>query len=83
MTIFSKAFYVVVSVTALLRGLGPRDLAFKTRALLSPFRTEEAQNRVDWRIWLLFWTVFFIGCVMAVLAASSGERHSEGLLIIK
>ncbi|MFB9952484.1 DUF4375 domain-containing protein [Rhizobium puerariae] len=35
-----------------------------------PFQQEGVQNRVDWRIWVLFWAVVLIGCTMAVAAAA-------------
>ncbi|WGI66657.1 hypothetical protein QEO92_16705 [Neorhizobium petrolearium] len=83
MVLFSRVFYVIVGMIAAFRTMGLRNTTSRAWIRLYPVRPDGVQNRFDWRMWLPFWAVFFIGCAMAVVVASSGERNPEGLLIIK
>ncbi len=44
---------------------------------ISPLQQEAEQSRSEWRLWLLFWAVFLIGCTMAVTVASSADRSCD------
>lgn len=73
MRVSSRAFYVAAEM---FRAWGPREAALKAWTRISPLQV--MQSRSEWRMWLLFWAVFLIGCTMAVTVASSKERGALG-----
>jgi hypothetical protein len=75
MRISSRAFYVAAEM---FRAWGPGEIALKAWTRISPLQQEAEQSRSEWRLWLLFWAVFLIGCTMAVTVASSKERSAHG-----
>ncbi len=83
MTLFDKAYCVALEVLAVTRSTAQRHLAGRAWPRVSTPGRTIIRDGLDWRIWLVFWTVFVAGCGMAVLVASTGERDPEGLLVIK
>ena len=79
MGLVSRTCYFVIEMT--FKAWELRTTASRVWTWLSPVEQEGSRSGNEWRMWLLFWVVFLVGCTLTAAVASSWNRSPEVLII--